>query len=131
METEKMVKPQKSFWNFFGKVGENKLPEVEDITMDKASKKPIRKSTGGGSFLLQDNNVSTHLIRNALSNGGSKEQTSMIISIPNPVSRRYRDDLTVTVVFFGNNMNEANENGTLEINASATAGGADASKPKL
>lgn len=131
MEREKMVKPQKSFWNFFGKVGENKLPEVEDITMDKASKKPIRKSTGGGSFLLQDNNVSTHLIRNALSNGGSKEQTSMIISIPNPVSRRYRDDLTVTVVFFGNNMNEANENGTLEINASATAGGADASKPKL
>lgn len=116
MEREKMVKPQKSFWNFFGKVGENKLPEVEDITMDKASKKPIRKSTGGGSFLLQDNNVSTHLIRNALSNGGSKEQTSMIISIPNPVSRRYRDDLTVTVVFFGNNMNEANENGTLEIN---------------
>ncbi|KAI5970684.1 PTC5 [Candida margitis] len=131
MEREKMVKPQKSFWNFFGKVGENKLPEVEDITMDKASKKPIRKSTGGGSFLLQDNNVSTHLIRNALSNGGSKEQTSMIISIPNPVSRRYRDDLTVTVVFFGNNLNEANENGALEINASATAGGVDASKPKL
>lgn len=131
MEREKMVKPQKSFWNFFGKVGENKLPEVEDITMDKASKKPIRKSTGGGSFLLQDNNVSTHLIRNALSNGGSKEQTSMIISIPNPVSRRYRDDLTVTVVFFGNNLNEANENGTLEINSSATAGGVGASKPKL
>ena len=131
MEREKMVKPQKSFWNFFGKVGENKLPEVEDITMDKASKKPIRKSTGGGSFLLQDNNVSTHLIRNALSNGGSKEQTSMIISIPNPVSRRYRDDLTVTVVFFGNNLNEANENGTLEINSNATAGGVNASKPKL
>ncbi|KAI5957090.1 PTC5 [Candida jiufengensis] len=130
MEREKMVKPQKSFWNFFGKVGENKLPEVEDITMDKASKKPFRKSTGGGSFLLQDKNVSTHLIRNALSNGGSKEQTSMIISIPNPVSRRYRDDLTVTVVFFGNDI-ASDENGKLEINSNATAGGPDASKPKL
>ncbi|EDK44925.1 hypothetical protein LELG_03104 [Lodderomyces elongisporus NRRL YB-4239] len=136
MEREKMIKPQKSFWNFFGTVGENKLPEVEDITMDKASKKPLRRSSGGG-FLLQDKNVSTHLIRNALSNGGSKEQTSMIISIPNPVSRRYRDDLTVTVVFFGANpmmdgsTGGVNEAGKLEINAEATAGGPDASKPKL
>ncbi|KAI3402299.2 PTC5 [Candida oxycetoniae] len=132
MERENMIKPQKSFWNFFGTVGENKLPEVEDITMDKASKKPFRKGGGGSGFLLQDKNVSTHLIRNALSNGGSKEQTSMIISIPNPVSRRYRDDLTVTVVFFGNNSTEdVNESGKLEINTEATAGGPDSSRPKL
>ncbi|KAM9927615.1 hypothetical protein OXX80_010238, partial [Metschnikowia pulcherrima] len=64
------------------------------------------------------------------SNGGSREQTSMLISIPNPVSRRYRDDLTVTVVFFGKDKNE-DENGKLEINPAATAGGIDASKPKL
>lgn len=129
MEKEQMVKPQKSFWNIFGST-ENKLPEVHDLTNDKTSKQPFRKNRQGG-YLLEDTNVSTHLIRNALSNGGSKEQTSMLISIPNPVSRRYRDDLTVTVVFFGNDVNGENEAGKLEINPLATAGGVDASKPKL
>lgn len=131
MEKEKLVKPQKSFWNYFG-LSEKGLPEVADITNDKTSKQPFRKnrlSTGSG-YLLEDQNVSTHLIRNALSNGGLKEQTSMLISIPNPVSRRYRDDLTVTVVFFGKDTPEDNA-GSLEINAKATAGGVDASKPKL
>ena len=133
MEKERMVKPQKSFWNYFGST-ENKLPEVSDITNDKSSKQPFRKnkqSGGYGGFLLEDRNVSTHLIRNALSNGGSREQTSMLISIPNPVSRRYRDDLTVTVVFFGKDLRGENEVGKLEINADATAGGIDSAKPKL
>lgn len=133
MEKEKMVKPQKSFWNYFGST-ENKLPEVADVTNDKSSKQPFRKtkqSGGYGSFLLEDSNVSTHLIRNALSNGGSREQTSMLISIPNPVSRRYRDDLTVTVVFFGKDPRGENEEGKLEINSQATAGGFNSAKPKL
>ncbi|CAI5755974.1 unnamed protein product [Candida verbasci] len=141
MEKEKMIKPQKSIWNYFNK--DNNLPEVSDITQDKSSKKPFRRLSTNQGFMLQDNNVSTHLIRNALSNGGSKEQTAMLISIPNPVSRRYRDDLTVTVVFFGkdhNNIIQNNNNGTstvgndqgqLEVNSQATAGGLDASKPKL
>ncbi|KAM9928500.1 hypothetical protein OXX80_009988, partial [Metschnikowia pulcherrima] len=128
MEKEKMVKPNKSLWNFFGS-SEKGLPEVADVTNDKSSKQPFRKNRSShGGFLMEDRNVSTHLIRNALSNGGSREQTSMLISIPNPVSRRYRDDLTVTVVFFGKDKNE-DENGKLEINPAATAGGIDASKP--
>ncbi|KAK6463441.1 phosphatase 2C-like domain-containing protein [Scheffersomyces coipomensis] len=131
MEKEKLIKPQTSFWNIFGST-ENKLPEVSDVTNDKSSKKPIRKTKPStGAFLLEDKNVSTHLIRNALSNGGSREQTTMLISIPNPVSRRYRDDLTVTVVFFGDGQTGENEQGKLEINADATAGGPAASKPKL
>lgn len=131
MEKEKLVKLQKSFWNPFGS-NENKLPQVVDITNDKSSKKPFRRSRSNpGSFLLEDKNVLTHLIRNALLNGGSREQTAMLISIPNPVSRRYRDDLTVTVVFFGEDARGANEDGKLEINAAATAGGIDASKLKL
>ncbi|SGZ54381.1 CIC11C00000003954 [Sungouiella intermedia] len=131
MEKEKMVKPSKSFWNYFGST-EKGLPQVADVTGDKSSKPPFRKSRqlAGNGYLLEDNNVSTHLIRNALSNGGSREQTLMLVSIPNPVSRRYRDDLTVTVVFFGNEVKEA-DNGKLEINSQATAGGYDSSKPKL
>ena len=133
MENEKMVKPQKSLWNFLGSP-ENKLPEVFDITNDRVSKKPVRKNKAAsvsGSFLLEDKNVSTHLIRNALLNGGSKDQISMLLSIPSPISRRYRDDLTVTVVFFGSGKEGANENGVLEINPDATSGGIDSSKPKL
>lgn len=131
MEKEKMVKPNKSFWSYFGST-EKGLPPVADLTADKSSKPPFRKTRqmAGNGYLLEDKNVSTHLIRNALSNGGSREQTLMLVSIPNPVSRRYRDDLTVTVVFFGNEVKEA-DNGKLEINALATAGGYDASKPKL
>lgn len=131
MEKEKMVKPTKSFWNYFGS-SEKGLPQVADITNDKSSKQPFRKNkqSSGSGYLLEDTNVSTHLIRNALSNGGSREQTSMLISIPNPVSRRYRDDLTVTVIFFGKEAKEDND-GKLEINPRATAGGIDASKPRL
>lgn len=130
MEKEKMIKPQNSLWNIF-RSNENKLPEVQDITNDKSSKKPIRKTSKTGNFLLEDSNVSTHLIRNALSNGGSKEQTSMLISIPSPVSRRYRDDLTVTVVFFGKDIKGENDQGKLEINTSATNSDIFSSKPKL
>lgn len=131
MEKQKMVKPTKLFWNYFGS-SEKGLPQVADITNDKTSKQPFRKTrqSAGNGYLLEDSNVSTHLIRNALSNGGSREQTLMLISIPNPVSRRYRDDLTVTVVFFGNDIKEE-DSGKLEINPAATAGGYDASKPKL
>lgn len=131
MEKEKMVKPSKSFWNYFGST-EKGLPQVADVTNDKSSKQPFRKNrlSAGSGYLLEDRNVSTHLIRNALSNGGSREQTLMLISIPSPISRRYRDDLTVTVVFFGKDDKE-DDNGKLEINPLATAGGIDASKPKL
>ncbi|AOW31500.1 hypothetical protein I503_06221 [Candida albicans SC5314] len=128
MEKADMIKPRKS-WFGFGSA-DSKLPEVKDVTNDKASKKPLNNKLGN-SFLLEDNNVSTHLIRNALSNGGSREQTSMLISIPNPVSRRYRDDLTVTVVFFGKDTKGEDENGTLEVNWNATAGGLNSAKPKL
>lgn len=123
MEKEKFIKPQTSFWNVFGSV-ENKLPPVVDCTTDKLSKQPFRHKRGPGpmSYLLEDKNVLTHLIRNALSQGGLREQTSMLISIPNPVSRRYRDDLTVTVVFFGN-ANDAKHPGSIELNETATRGG--------
>ncbi len=44
-----------------------------------------------------DDNLSAHLIRNAF--GGGDEQTlRRWLSIPAPHSRRYRDDVTVTVV---------------------------------
>ncbi|KAI1305405.1 hypothetical protein EDD11_004996 [Mortierella claussenii] len=45
-------------------------------------------------------NASTHLIRNALG-GADDDKVAATLSIPSPMSRVYRDDITVTVVFFG------------------------------
>ena len=51
-------------------------------------------------FVVEDKNVATHLVRNAL---GGKDQDMLcaLLTLPSPYSRRYRDDLTVQVVFFG------------------------------
>ncbi|CCK71898.1 type 2C protein phosphatase PTC5 KNAG_0I01070 [Huiozyma naganishii CBS 8797] len=90
------------------KVGEQLrgLPPVEDISAEKESQRLAfrykdKAPAGGQGFLLQDANVATHLIRNALSAGGRPEYVSTLVSIPAPMSRKYRDDLTVTVAFFG------------------------------
>lgn len=53
-----------------------------------------------GLFVVEDDNVSSHIIRNALG-GADKDQTAMLLSIPAGASRRYRDDMTCMVVFFG------------------------------
>lgn len=52
-----------------------------------------------GSWAFQDDNVSAHLIRNAFG-GGDEDKLRKILSIPAPHSRRWRDDVTVTVVWW-------------------------------
>jgi pyruvate dehydrogenase phosphatase len=52
-----------------------------------------------GSWAFVDDNLSTHLIRNAFG-GGDESQLRKLLSIPAPHSRRYRDDVTVTVVWW-------------------------------
>ncbi|CCF60250.1 hypothetical protein KAFR_0J01860 [Kazachstania africana CBS 2517] len=85
------------------------LPLVKDISQDKDSLRPTFRyrssvdTVDKVDYLLEDSNVATHLIRNALSVGGQKEYVSRLVSIPSPMSRKYRDDLTVTVAFFGEN----------------------------
>ncbi|KAI1125708.1 protein phosphatase 2C [Nemania abortiva] len=69
-------------------------------------KTPIRLSQWGISpdekerFVVKDKNVATHLIRNALG-GKNEEQVCALLTLVSPFSRRYRDDLTVQVIFFG------------------------------
>lgn len=105
------------------------LPQVKDITDDKSAQRPAfrykkKQNNNTANYLLEDTNVSTHLIRNALSAGGQKEYVSTLVSIPSPMSRKYRDDLTVTVAFFGDT---TNNDGSIEINQESTTG----PKPKL
>ncbi|XP_071957416.1 pyruvate dehydrogenase [acetyl-transferring]-phosphatase 1, mitochondrial-like [Antedon mediterranea] len=50
-----------------------------------------------------DDNVATHLIRYALCGNGNKfkhDKLSTSLTLPKEISRSYRDDITVTVVFF-------------------------------
>ena len=55
-----------------------------------------------GSWAFIDENPSVHLIRNAFG-GGDEDALRRRLSIPAPYSRRYRDDVTVTVVWWENN----------------------------
>ncbi|KAH3680487.1 hypothetical protein WICMUC_000274 [Wickerhamomyces mucosus] len=134
--TDSKDKSEQSKWSNYFK-DDKKLPKVLDISPDsikQSQRPPFRniKNNEQHEYFLEDSNVSTHLIRNALSLGGSKEYVSTLVSIPSPTSRKYRDDLTVTVVFFGNQLDNNNINGNVEINGPATRNGdVTTNSPKL
>lgn len=54
----------------------------------------------GDVYTFEDGNLATHLVRNALG-GAKREQVSVLLSIPSNLSRRYRDDITITVILLG------------------------------
>ena len=94
---------------------------------------PIRQQQWGVTapqserFVVEDKNVATHLVRNALG-GKDREMVSALLTLPSPYSRRYRDDLTVEVIFFG----EGPEGGNVEVNKAASASAnVDGIRPKL
>ncbi|OZJ04499.1 hypothetical protein BZG36_02257 [Bifiguratus adelaidae] len=75
---------------------------VEDNSSAKMPHTP--DSRPSSSFILKDTNAATHLIRNALG-GADEDMLCATLSIPPPMSRRYRDDITVTVMFFNADAN--------------------------
>ncbi|KAG0315842.1 hypothetical protein BGZ97_007750 [Linnemannia gamsii] len=73
--------------------------ETEELT--PANLPPKGPASQIRQFTFKDHsNASTHLVRNALG-GGDDDQLAATLSIPPPMSRVYRDDITVTVIFFG------------------------------
>ncbi|CZR59482.1 probable ]-phosphatase 1, mitochondrial precursor [Phialocephala subalpina] len=94
-------------------------------------KTPIRQQQWGVKggenerFVVEDKNVATHLVRNALG-GKDKDMVCALLTLPAPFSRRYRDDLTVEVIFFGN----SDKSGDVVLNKEASASAADV-KAKL
>ncbi|PKS09723.1 hypothetical protein jhhlp_004344 [Lomentospora prolificans] len=100
--------------------------------VDDGSKTPIRLRQWGispddkGRFITKDNNVATHIVRNALG-GKNEEQVSALLTLPSPFSRRYRDDLTVQVIFFG----DGEKTGEVTLNLDATAKSNEPVKAKL
>ncbi|KAI1528977.1 PTC1, serine threonine protein phosphatase [Pyrenophora tritici-repentis] len=92
---------------------------------------PIRQQQWGTKtslnerFVVEDKNAATHLVRNALG-GKDQDQLSALLTLPSPFSRRYRDDLTVEVIFFG----ESAGTGNVTLNKEASAAEPEV-KPKL
>ncbi len=89
-------------------------------------KTPIRQQQWGikggelDRFVVEDKNVATHLVRNALG-GTDRDMVCALLPLLAPYSRRYRDDLTVEVIFFG----ESDQSGDVVINKEASASAAD------
>ena len=73
-------------------------------TAESSPHKPRTSSDSDGEngfkYVFEDTNICTHLVRNALG-GAAREQVSALLSIPPPQSRRYRDDITITVLLLG------------------------------
>jgi pyruvate dehydrogenase phosphatase len=108
----------KSWWST-----EKQLP-VEQKTSEngEGQRAPIRQQQWGiktslnERFVVEDKNAATHLVRNALG-GKDQDQLSALLTLPSPFSRRYRDDLTVEVIFFG----ESFGTGNITLNKEASA----------
>lgn len=116
------------------------LPIDTPSSPDQASKggqrAPIRQqqwglppTTGPDSFVptsdrfvVEDNNVATHLVRNALG-GADRDMVCSLLTLPSPYSRRYRDDLTVEVVFFGEGEREGPDDSAVPPEADMKAQG--------
>jgi hypothetical protein len=53
------------------------------------------------------------------------------MSLPSPLSRYYRDDITVSVIFLGDLKKEGTKDGGIFVNEEATGGGFKGIKAKL
>ncbi|KAF4984670.1 hypothetical protein FZEAL_186 [Fusarium zealandicum] len=126
IETEAKPNSNSQFdaaWNKIFGSSKTPLPVEESKTAGPdGNKTPIRLQQWGidpeakDRFLVKDKNVATHLVRNALG-GTNDEQVCALLTLPAPFSRRYRDDLTVQVIFFGH----GEKTGEVTLNLEATA----------
>ncbi|BFZ61745.1 [Pyruvate dehydrogenase [acetyl-transferring]]-phosphatase 1, mitochondrial [Saitoella coloradoensis] len=87
-----------SFRNPFSRAKPVEAPKILNDPNDERGRPGIEKLP----FTYVDDNAAVHLCRNAL--GGAKfegRQVEQLLSMPAPLARQWRDDMTATVVFFG------------------------------
>jgi pyruvate dehydrogenase phosphatase len=107
---------------FSSQKGGNLPIEHHDQGDASGQRAPVRQQQwgvegGDGRFVVEDKNAATHLVRNALG-GKDRDTLSALLTLPSPFSRRYRDDLTVQVIFFGEG---GEKSGKVELNGEASA----------
>ncbi|KAI5784640.1 phosphatase 2C-like domain-containing protein [Geopyxis carbonaria] len=122
VEEQKGGKGKGWFGGWLGGKKPEGLP-VEDETKRSVGgqRTPIRVRQWGVKvdderFVCEDKNAATHVVRNALG-GKNRDMLCALLTLPSPYSRRYRDDLTVEVIFFG----EGDKSGNVTVNEEATA----------
>jgi pyruvate dehydrogenase phosphatase len=85
-----------------GTISKSSLPALVPTTVGSLTAQGKEETKGNGqegSWAFVDDNVSAHLIRNAFG-GGDEGKLRKVLSIPAPHSRDWRDDVTVTVVWW-------------------------------
>lgn len=121
-----------SLWSKMFGSGKGLPVEAGKADGPNGQKTPIRQRQWGLSpdekerFVVKDKNVATHLIRNALG-GKNEEQVCALLTLVSPFSRRYRDDLTVQVIFFG----DGQKTGEVLVNEEASSPPQSAIKARL
>ena len=112
--------------------GSHGLPveNSNDSQTGEGQRGPIRQysttKTSDERFVVEDKNAATHLVRNAFG-GKDRDMVCALLTLPSPYSRRYRDDLTVEVIFFG----DATGDGNVVQNREASADAKQGIKAKL
>ncbi|KAL6305800.1 protein serine/threonine phosphatase 2C [Sparassis latifolia] len=87
-----------------GRVPKSALPALVRTTggaptVSGKDRAPRRSAPSDGAWAFEDENVGTHLIRNAFG-GADERRLRRLLSIPAPHARSYRDDVTVSVVWW-------------------------------
>jgi pyruvate dehydrogenase phosphatase len=91
---------------FGGKEGTTTLSSVadlngaEDDTYYDAEEKCLKWRVSPKHFINEDQNCGVHLVKNALG-GRRRDLFTGVMSVAHPWSRNIRDDISVTVLFFG------------------------------
>lgn len=81
-----------------GEETEDKFQRTDSKATLGSINQTLVKRKSGLSFKTDDSNAATHLIRQAL--GPEHRKVSDMLTLPRDVVRYYRDDITITVVFF-------------------------------
>lgn len=106
--TDKQVVELVGDWlsTYHPNIQQSNLPVIEHDLLGSDSKesnklaiRPQMLNWGELKKTVADPNAATHLIRNALG-GADAEKVALFAGIPAPLSRRHRDDISCTVVFF-------------------------------
>lgn len=112
--------------SWFSSATSNDLPveKPDGDAVGQGQRGPIRQYSTVKSnerFVVEDKNAATHLVRNALG-GKDADLVCALLTLPSPYSRRYRDDLTVEVIFFGDSPGGGNVVQNREASADAKQG---------
>ncbi|XP_033112996.1 pyruvate dehydrogenase [acetyl-transferring]-phosphatase 1, mitochondrial-like [Anneissia japonica] len=95
-----MISPEKCVKLVGDFLQPQKMDDIEGLSLLQIQ---TRLKQHKETLIPVDDNVATHLIRYALCGSGNKfkhDKLSTSLTLPKEISRSYRDDITVTVVFF-------------------------------